>query len=344
MSNYQIDNLWELIDVCDDKTDGSIPIWNADKCVWETTAIPWGTMDCVWVQACMAATITPINTTLSNHTAALNNLDSRVSTLEPLAHSHTNLSVLNWLRNDLGANQYLWWDWAYHVMPRITTNGHVITSNGVSYPQRDAIEFDWSYFIVVDDDINNRTIIRTIATWGGSTPTPDDYVNAASLNTSTNILTLSRALWGTVTVDLSPLAGPSTDELVKVGSWGTARYLNTNDFEDNGTDIEVKKQMSIESDNAWLKLVNDEDAPGANRIYGTDASGNKGWLLNTGIETSVSVTSVNTYTFSHWLNKRPNIVAEDSSGNWVAFGARTVNANTTELTFSPAFTWTIYAN
>jgi hypothetical protein len=39
----------------------------------------------------------------------------------------------------------------------------------------------------------------------------------------------------------------------------------------------VKKQMSIDSDTSGLKLVNDSTSPGNNKVYGTDASGVKGW-------------------------------------------------------------------
>lgn len=39
----------------------------------------------------------------------------------------------------------------------------------------------------------------------------------------------------------------------------------------------VKKQMSLDSDTSGLKLVNDSTSPGNNKVYGTDASGVKGW-------------------------------------------------------------------
>lgn len=41
--------------------------------------------------------------------------------------------------------------------------------------------------------------------------------------------------------------------------------------------LDVKTQLSISSDTSGIKLVNDVLAPGNNKIYGTDASGVKGW-------------------------------------------------------------------
>jgi hypothetical protein len=41
--------------------------------------------------------------------------------------------------------------------------------------------------------------------------------------------------------------------------------------------VAVLKQMSIDVDASGLKLKNDLASPGANMVYGTDGSGNKGW-------------------------------------------------------------------
>lgn len=40
---------------------------------------------------------------------------------------------------------------------------------------------------------------------------------------------------------------------------------------------DVKKQMSITSDSSGLKLSGDASSPGANKVYGTDSGGTKGW-------------------------------------------------------------------
>jgi hypothetical protein len=48
----------------------------------------------------------------------------------------------------------------------------------------------------------------------------------------------------------------------------------------------VAQKNSIEDDDGYLQLVGDENSPGPNKIYSTDASGNKGWhstLLTTGL-------------------------------------------------------------
>lgn len=41
-------------------------------------------------------------------------------------------------------------------------------------------------------------------------------------------------------------------------------------------------QMSITFDGSGYKLVNDETSPGASKVYGTDGSGNKGWVTGGG--------------------------------------------------------------
>jgi hypothetical protein len=41
--------------------------------------------------------------------------------------------------------------------------------------------------------------------------------------------------------------------------------------------LSVKRQMSIDADESGLKLSGDGAAPGANKVYGTNASGVKGW-------------------------------------------------------------------
>lgn len=41
-------------------------------------------------------------------------------------------------------------------------------------------------------------------------------------------------------------------------------------------------QMSLDSDASGLKLVNDDAAPGNNKVYGTDGSGVKGWQTPSG--------------------------------------------------------------
>lgn len=52
---------------------------------------------------------------------------------------------------------------------------------------------------------------------------------------------------------------------------------NTLAYTDATPLLAVKLQMSLTSDASGIKLVNDSNAPGNNKIYGTDGSGIKGW-------------------------------------------------------------------
>lgn len=61
----------------------------------------------------------------------------------------------------------------------------------------------------------------------------------------------------------------------------------------------VAQKNSIEDDAGYLQLVGDENSPGPNKIYSTDAGGNRGWhstLLTTGLfaQTSDGVVVTNT--------------------------------------------------
>lgn len=61
----------------------------------------------------------------------------------------------------------------------------------------------------------------------------------------------------------------------------------------------IAQKNSIEDDAGYLQLVGDEDSPGPNKIYSTDAGGIKGWhstLLTTGLfaQTSDGVVVTNT--------------------------------------------------
>jgi hypothetical protein len=46
----------------------------------------------------------------------------------------------------------------------------------------------------------------------------------------------------------------------------------------NSIATDVRTQLSISSDNSGLKLLNDVNAPGSNKIYGTNGLGTKGWF------------------------------------------------------------------
>lgn len=46
--------------------------------------------------------------------------------------------------------------------------------------------------------------------------------------------------------------------------------------------LDVVTQMSVTADASGLKLVNDDAAPGNNKVYGTDGSGVKGWQTPSG--------------------------------------------------------------
>lgn len=69
-----------------------------------------------------------------------------------------------------------------------------------------------------------------------------------------------------VTVSTSASA---TDEKVKADSTDpTAGYLSD----------KVQKSITVDTTAHKLQLVNDQDSPGANKVYGTDESGTKGWI------------------------------------------------------------------
>lgn len=75
----------------------------------------------------------------------------------------------------------------------------------------------------------------------------DNAFDGVSWTQLTSTLTFNQVDGGTQSVILT---GVASDELVKVGAGGTARYLNVNDFTDTGSDIVVKKQHSLTSDAA----------------------------------------------------------------------------------------------
>ena len=75
----------------------------------------------------------------------------------------------------------------------------------------------------------------TSGTGGGT-----DNQNISGSGLSGTMLTIGIERGNSETVDLASLQdGTGTDELVKVGPSGTPRHMNTTDFSDNGTDIEI---------------------------------------------------------------------------------------------------------
>jgi len=170
----------------------------------------------------------------------------------------------------------------------------------------------------------------------------ENAYNDSSWNSSTQTITFNQIDWGTDTLVLTWL---TTDELVKVWAWWTARYLNVNDFSETSTDIIIKKQMSIDSDVAWLKLINDQTTPWNNKKYWTNATWVKGRYDDSWVEVSTSVTAQISVTYAHNLNKRANVICLDSAGYEVLPATKLyIDANTVTCTFNPAFTWTIYFN
>jgi hypothetical protein len=103
--------------------------------------------------------------------------------------------------------------------------------------------------------------------------------------------------------------------------------------------------MSITSDVAWLKLVNDQLAPGNNMNYKTNSLWVKWWYADAWTEVSVPVVAQISVTHAHNLNKIANVICLDWA--WYEIFPSTklyVDANTVICTFNPAFTWTIYFN
>jgi len=170
----------------------------------------------------------------------------------------------------------------------------------------------------------------------------ENAYNNSSWDSSIQTITFNQIDWGTDTLVLTWI---TTDELVKVWAWWIARYLNVNDFSDTSTDIIIKKQMSITSDVAWLKLINDQATPWNNKKYWTNATWVKGRYDDSWVEVSTSVTAQISVTYAHSLNKRANVICLDAAGYEVLPATKLyVDANTVTCTFNPAFTWTIYFN
>ncbi len=219
----------------------------------------------------------------------------------------------------------------------------VYTIGGGLHTQRDALWF-WPWFIITDNPWDNRTDITidpAYLGWGGSVTDTNNYVTAWSYSDVSKLITLSRIWLSDVTIDMSSIS--TADELVKVGSTGTARYLNTDDFVDSWFDIEVKKQMSIISDSAWLKLYGDELTPWANMLYGTDGSWAKGRVPNNDAgQLSYTVTLQNTLVVNHWLDKFPSVVCVNSSWELIEAEVTYTDSNNFTVDWTPVFTGTVY--
>jgi len=343
----EVDTLWDLLPGCwpDDRPDWGVPVWNEEDCRREPKIIPTGTLDCTFVQNCMQTTIDWINTTLVNlqsessqHNIRLTNLESHVSEF----HSHSNKALLDSLTDTWWAEFYLWEDGNYHQIPLSSDIFYQYIQQGnVDAPQRRALAFS-DDFQVTDDAVNNRTII-TLVGWSSGWSTTDDYVASWSYNSTSQVLRLTRTLWTNIDIDLSSI--PNSDELVKVGNSGTARFLNNQDFEDSWSDIIINKQRSIISDINGIMLVWDLATPGNNMVYGTDVSGNKWWYAQTWLEYSQTASSANSVTVAHNLGKHPVPACVDSAGDlvqpaWVTY----TGANQLVVTFTTAFTGTIYVS
>lgn len=375
-------DLRQLISYNEDQywVDWAIPVWNADDCVWEidTIAGTWA-VTCSEIQTCMDPIVNSLDGRISNNQTDISNMNTRISNLEALPHhEHANMSALNNVTDVGGWQNFLADDWSYKPLPRVSYYQQV-RSNWNYVVERSTLNFD-SIFTVTDDATNWYTTIGIdpAMLWGGgwvadgnnyvvsgiyndgtktlslsrlglsdvnidmsSLSTENNYVTWWTYNQATETITLTRQWLPDVDIDVSSM--DTVDELVKVWSTGVARHLNTDDFVDNGTDIEVKKQMSIVSDSAWLKLDGDELIPWPNMLYGTDDGGVKTWVPNNDAgQLEYSVTLQNTLTVNHNLGKFPSVLCIDSSGKEIIADVTYNDNNSFVVDWLPAFTGTVY--
>ena len=214
-----------------------------------------------------------------------------------------------------------------------------------SHTQREWLAF-WPEFIITDDAGNNRTTITIdpayLGGWGwGWVADGNDFVVSGAYAPLTNTLTLTRNGWGVITIPFTWMT--STDELVKIWTTWTARYLNTIDFEDNGVSIDVKKQMSIVSDASWLKLENDETSPDIGDAYKVWPGWQK-WRYPDAWSSQIVLneTLKNTVTHAHNLNKYPTVLCIDHNNDKIIPGnINYTDLNNIEVTFMPAFTGSV---
>jgi len=101
--------------------------------------------------------------------------------------------------------------------------------------------------------------------------------------------------------------------------------------EDLEFSVQVKRSLEIESD--YLQLLHDEDLPGSFRLYGTDVSGNKGWIHAS--RTLVSATDVIPDYLTDKLIDGDGLlktISTDSAGSEsIDFSVRTKNSITIDL-------------
>jgi len=339
-----IDNLRQLVPWCNNTDeDNAIPIRDAEACIWTTTTIAGiGAVDCVAIEACMQPTTDILIGDIGMNRNAISNLTTRVVALEANpVHEHSNLTALDGIISSSTSNRYLWGDGLYHDIPQSYFYQNVRSNSNYVIP-RPNLNFA-SIFSVTDDPTNEQTTISIDPAYlGGWTSGSDDYVSSGTFSSWSNTITLNRVLGWNVFIPLTWLA--TTDEFVKVGATWASWYLNSNDFENNGTDIEIKKQMSIVSDNAGLRLDGDEETPGTNMLYGTDGAGTKWRVANTTTwQQSFAATLQNVVAAPHNLGKFPAVLCLDNMGEEVMPGwVHYTNDNNITVSFSPAFTGTVY--
>jgi len=341
-----ITDLRQLIEICDEeKQDGAVPIWDENLNARTTDTLVWlGAVTCTDVQNCMQTTVDGINASLSSHASNLSTLDTRVGNLEGMDHhTHANKSVLDNITNWWSQYRYLAEDGTYRDLPHAVHYQHV-RSNGNYVVERWTLNFD-SIFTVTDDSVNWYTTIGIdpAVLWGGGwVADGNNYVTNWYYTAGTQTLTLDRLGLAAINIDLSSVV--STDELVKVGAAGTGRYLDEWDFTDNGTSIEIKKQMSITDDSNGLMLDWDEATPWVNMFYWTDNSGVKGRVPNPSGQIEYTATLQNTVNAPHNLGKFPSVICVEDSTNEIVepWTIEYTDQNNLVVSFSPVFTGRVY--
>lgn len=226
-------NLRDLIPVCGDKLDWSVPVWDSTECRW-TAQVMWSTgpVDCIAVQACMQSTINTINVNVTNLTNTVNGLTTVVNNIGSVAHTHTNKALLDSITNSGSSLSYLGWDGAYHNVSDALNSSilyqTIYTTGFGAHTQRAGTAYG-PEFIITDDAVNNRTIIAIDPAYlgGGGGSSTDDYVVSWSYNPLTKNLTLVRVLWGTVVIDLSGIVA-TTSEVAFPASLASTVICNHN--------------------------------------------------------------------------------------------------------------------
>lgn len=164
-------NLREFIQICGDKADQSVPIWDASECKWTVvTLTPFGPLECRDVQNCMQSIIDGININITNISNTVNGLILTVNGLSALSHTHANKTLLDSLISSGSATYYLGADWAYHALPtNFTQYYQTVATNGISAPQQPVLNFGPGLVVTNSTGVTTVDIACPVCSTGGWT-------------------------------------------------------------------------------------------------------------------------------------------------------------------------------